>query len=120
VITPTVGRVVLYTPAKTQDGRGDAKQPYAAIVCFVHDERAVNLVVFDHLGRPHGRQNVQLLQDADAPRDPAGEGFAQWMAYQVQVAARERAAVQHAAPEAVSAPASVTASDAPAASGAAS
>lgn len=75
-----------FTPAKTADGRGNAKQPYAALVVYVHDERHVNLVVFDHIARPHPRLNVQLLQDDDVPKDPAGEGTAAWMPYQAAAA----------------------------------
>jgi hypothetical protein len=107
VIIPSIGRVVWFTPAKTADGRGDAKQPYAAIVVYVHGERSVNLVVFDHIGRPHPRLNVQLLQDADEPRDTDGEGYASWMPYQKAVAAGELPAVAHAiaAPVAAASPA---------------
>lgn len=107
MIIPSIGRVVWYTPAKTQDGRGDAKQPYAAIVVYVHNDRCVNLAVFDHIGRPHPRLNTQLLQDEDTPKDTDGEGHAAWMPYQKAVAAGELPALAHAiaAPVATTPPA---------------
>jgi hypothetical protein len=82
VITPTVGRVVWYYPAAddpyvTRDG----DQPMSASVAFVHDDRHVNLAVFDHAGLAHAYPKVQLVQEGDA-FDPNGARCT-WMPYQM-------------------------------------
>lgn len=84
MIKPTVGRHVLYTPhinelvARTPDN-----QPHAAIIAAVHNDRLVNLSVFDANGVQYARQNVQLLQEDDAAPD---EAYAEWMPYQKEQA----------------------------------
>jgi hypothetical protein len=91
MITPTVGRVVWFAPA-----RGDTAmtfgvdQPCAALVAYVWNDRMVNLAVFDHNGAFHARTSVPLLQDDDAK--PEGGYFATWMPYQKGQAAKTEAA----------------------------
>lgn len=101
MISPTVGRVVWFWPS-TQDTRvamavrsprrspesGDFEQPQplAALVAYVFDDRLVNLTVSDHDGNTYARQNVQLVQEADAK--PDGVSFATWMPFQVGQAKR--------------------------------
>ncbi len=88
MIKPTVGRVVLFTPAKQADRRTDKSQPLAAFVAYVHGDRSVNLTVFEQTGNPAmaGHINVPLLQDDDPPRE---NGFyATWMPYQKGQAAK--------------------------------
>jgi hypothetical protein len=85
-ITPTIGRIVLFHP-----GEGDAlhkpgyKEPRAAIVCRVWNERMVNLTVFDPDGIPHGRTSVPLVQENDAK--PQGS----WCEWPTAVLGREKA-----------------------------
>lgn len=81
VITPTVGRVVWYTPTENDGMSKHGGQPFAAHVVFVHNDRLVNLVVFDHDGRAHQRGSVQLSQEGDSV--PSIGGYAEWMPYQV-------------------------------------
>lgn len=88
MITPTIGRRVWFWPSKydaTVSGmtvnRADPPQPLDAGVCFVWNERMVNLTVADHCGAMHARTSVPLLQDDDAvPHE--GVGYATWMPYQ--------------------------------------
>lgn len=86
MITPTVGRVVWFTPSAMHPGIYDRTQPLAAIVTYVHSDRMVNLVVFDHNGNATGCTSVTLLQDDDQP-NTAGY-FCQWMPYQKGQAAK--------------------------------
>lgn len=94
MIVPRNGRIVWYTPAR--EG-GDIEQfitqhgiaPLAAMVCHVHGDRMVNLVVFDNQGFMHARTSVTLLQDDD--RKPEGGRFCAWMPYQKGQAAKTEA-----------------------------
>jgi hypothetical protein len=80
MIKPTVGRVVWCYNSE------DPEEPLAAIVCHVHNDRMVNLMVIAEEGIPWGQTSVQLLQDDDKP---SGEGFwCAWMPYQIGQAAR--------------------------------
>lgn len=92
MITPTIGRKVWYYPsdqdlAVTQR-LGD--QPYDASVVFVHGDRMVNLVVWDHIGMFFSRTSVQLLQDGD-PAVGGGISYCEWMPYQKGQAAKHEA-----------------------------
>ena len=77
VIRPTPGRHVDYFPK----GWVPAQQPWAAIVCHVHDDRLVNLCTFTPEGQPVPATNVLLCQPGD-PR-PRGGNYCAWMEYQV-------------------------------------
>lgn len=94
-IEPTVGRVVHYIPAdhERHDLGATSQRALAAMIVQVHDERLVNLTVFDGNGRSHGRTSVRLVQPGDA--EPAG-GYCRWMAYQLGQAERTREAEQAA------------------------
>lgn len=80
MITPTNGRIVWFSPANYT---GD---PLAAIVCHVHSDRMVNLLVIDSGGQTVAVTSVPLLQDDDRP--PAGQRYCQWMPYQKGQAAK--------------------------------
>jgi hypothetical protein len=89
VIEPTRGRVVLFTPAKTDNIAHDGK-PLAAIIVHVHSNSTINLTVFDAFGRVHPRTSVQLLDEQEQGAE--GAAFAEWMPYQKgQAAKTERA-----------------------------
>lgn len=82
MITPTVGRIVLYHPRGEKVATVN-DQPVPAIVTAVWSERCVNLAVFDangsHVGP--GRTSVRLVQpDDDVPEGP----YCEWMPYQVK------------------------------------
>lgn len=91
MIKPSIGRVVLFTPAKAADKRNDKTQPLAAIVACVHSDRSVNLTVFEQSGAASiaGYINVPLLQDDDEPRETGF--YAEWMPYQKGQAAKTEA-----------------------------
>lgn len=85
MIKPTVGRVVWFHPHPNEDlvanaAWTDPKEPFAAMIVYVWNERMVNLVVFSQVGLPVGRTSVKLLQDDDAK--PEGGSYCEWMPYQ--------------------------------------
>jgi hypothetical protein len=81
MIKPTVGRVVWFRILP------EAREQ-AAVVCYVHDDRMVNLVVFDMNGVPYSACSVKLLQDDDeAPKYQ----HCLWMPYQKGQAAKTEA-----------------------------
>jgi hypothetical protein len=100
MIMPSNGRIVLFTPARSEDrpvAQHDPAQPLAAIVTHVWGERMINLCAFDSNGQPLAFTSVPLVQDGD----PKPEGFfAEWMPYQKGQAAKaeeaEKAARQAA------------------------
>jgi len=77
MITPQVGKPVWFYPSRTD--LDDNVQPMAAIVAAVHDDRSVNLAIFDQEGRTGHISGslVPLLQDDDKP--PAEGAFATFM-----------------------------------------
>lgn len=90
VITPTVGRKVWFysgncqtPPAGFTTYPGD--QACDATVVFVHNDRMVNLLVIDHIGRTYAIPSVRLVQPGDAEVD-ARSHRAEWMPYQVKQA----------------------------------
>ena len=88
VISPTPGRIVWFHPAP-HDGIATLNgQPLAAIVAGVHNDRLVNLAIFDAYGNTQQRSNVQLAQPGD---DVPNNAYAAWMPYQVGQAAKHQA-----------------------------
>lgn len=85
MIKPTVGRVVEYRHAMM----GRDEQPWAAIVVYVHNDREVNLAVFDDLGFGKPKQHVILVQEGD--EIPNHDGYCTWMPYQKGQAAKTEA-----------------------------
>ncbi len=89
VISPTPGRIVWFYPAP-HDGIGQiGGQPLAAIVAGVHNDRLINLAVFDAYGNTQQRSGVTLVQPGDAVPDSA---HATWMPYQIGQAAKAETA----------------------------
>jgi hypothetical protein len=83
VISPTPGRIVWYTPTP-HDGIATLNgQPLAAVVAGVHNDRLVNLAVFDSYGNTQQRSNVTLVQPGEAAPNHA---HATWMPYQISAA----------------------------------
>lgn len=79
MIKPSIGRVVWFTPLN--EHIVDPKQPWAALVTYVHGDRMVNLAAFNPNGDHQPKSSVPLLQDDDAK--PEGGYFCSWMPYQV-------------------------------------
>jgi hypothetical protein len=88
VISPTPGCIVWYTPAPHDGIATRNNQPLAALVADVHNDRLVNLAVFDSYGNTQQRSNVTLVQSGDAVPDSA---HATWMPFQVGQAAKHQA-----------------------------
>jgi hypothetical protein len=89
VIKPTIGRVVWFTPATSDNTLArNGTQPLAALVTCVWSDTCVNLAVFDANGIATNRTSVLLLQgDGDRP-----DGyFCEWMPYQKGQAAKTEA-----------------------------
>lgn len=90
MITPSIGRVVWFTPYTSTDSRHDKRQPLPALISYVWNDRLVNLAVFDQNGNSiGGATSVILLQDND-PKPEMGY-FASWMPYQIQQAEKQKA-----------------------------
>lgn len=85
MIKPTRGRVVLFTPAKS-DHLMSGDEPLAAIIAHVHSDTVLNLTVFDAFGRVHARPSVELVQEGE--KKAPGTAFAEWMPYQKGPAAK--------------------------------
>lgn len=94
MINPTVGRMVW---AGRPKDTLDPTQPETAQITYVHNERLVNVVGWNHKGHPFVLHKVTLLQDDD----PKPEGdFVMWMPYQKGQAARtEQLEQQQKTPE---------------------
>jgi hypothetical protein len=93
VIVPTIGRVVWFHEAFEPD---TVEQPKAAIVCYVHNDRLVNLAVFEPHGGTGARTSVPLRQEGDvAPSGP----FCEWMPYQIGQAKTTQAQAQQSGPQ---------------------
>lgn len=90
MIKPSIGRVVWFTPSKTDADLNFSIQLLAALVTYVHSDRCVNLAVFDANGGHHARASVTLLQDDDVGNE-AGY-YAEWMPFQKGQAAKQEAA----------------------------
>lgn len=86
MITPTIGRVVWFTPSTSDIALKATDQKLAALVTYVWSDRCVNLAVFDANGGLHSRQSVYLIQDDESPNE--GGYYAEWMPYQKQQAAK--------------------------------
>lgn len=90
VITPTVGRKVWFYPGNRQTPPAGfttypGDQACDATVVYVHNDRMVNLLVTDHIGRTYAVPSVRLVQPDDAEVDAASHR-AEWMPYQVKQA----------------------------------
>lgn len=89
-ITPTIGRRVWYRPSvgeRSALGVWDGgQQPLDAGICYVWNDRMVNLTIAGPDGKMHSRTSVKLLQ----PGEPVPEGmsYAEWMPYQTAQAAK--------------------------------
>lgn len=83
MIKPTIGRVVWYWAIKPES---DKEQPMAAMVCFVHSDTMVNLVVHDYNGDSAGVKSVFLYQgEGEKPES----NYCEWMPYQIGQAKKE-------------------------------
>lgn len=89
MISPSIGRVVWFQPARAVD-MPDRAQPLPALVSYVHGDRMINVGGFDSNGHPFAATSVLLLQDDDAP--PKHGYYAMWMPYQVGQAKKNEAA----------------------------
>lgn len=90
MIKPTVGRKLWYYPPNWKPGQ----QPLSAEVVYVHNDRCINVAIFNVDGslffRPESNRNVLLLQDDDLA--PSGGDYCAWMQYQKEQAQKEKGA----------------------------
>lgn len=91
MIKPTIGRRVHYFPNREDSGRFvdpmtvfDHTQPLDAGICYVHDDRLINVTVADQSGKMHSRTFVQLVQDPS--EIVPGSNYVTWMDYQIKTA----------------------------------
>lgn len=84
MIVPSIGRIVWVT-RRDFKGVSESDQFEPGQICYVWSERLVNVGGFDRNGKPFAATSVKLLQDDDPT--PATGAYAQWMPYQVKVAA---------------------------------
>jgi hypothetical protein len=80
MISPTIGRVVLYWPPAPRPDK-----PHAALVCDVHGDRLINVGGFRANGQPFAHTQVQLLQDDDVA--PESDAFCAWPSLPTQASA---------------------------------
>jgi hypothetical protein len=75
--------MVWFWPSK-QYREYEGAQAYSAQVCYVHNERMVNIAGYDPNGAPFQMTSVRLRQ----PEDPYPEQgpFVEWMPYQIATA----------------------------------
>jgi len=85
-IDPTVGRIVLFSPAHDDSELRREYAPFAAIIASIGDRDMVNLTVFGRHGSTHARGYVPLAQGTMVD-DPEG-AYCMWMEYQRGQAAR--------------------------------
>jgi hypothetical protein len=81
MIKPTVGRVVHFHENLNQV-LSDHYQPMAALVCYVHDDRLINIAAFSHTGQHWPLAKVPLIQEGD-PTPPLGTEYCSWMPFQI-------------------------------------
>lgn len=91
MITPTVGRIVLYFEASRP------AQPLAALVAAVNVDGTLNLAYADSTGEMFAVQSVYLKQDGVTPPAKLID-WAEWMPYQKAVAAGTIPPALHAVP----------------------
>lgn len=82
MIKPTIGRVIL---VHRRHANPASSQPEPAIVCYVHNDRTINVGGFNAHGLPFAMQNLPLVQPEDEV--PVHGVYAGWMEYQVKNAA---------------------------------
>jgi hypothetical protein len=90
MIKPSIGRVVLFTPAHSEFA-GYVDQPFAAMVAYVWNDRMINIGYLDKNGVHANATSVPLLQDDDA--EPEGGFYCQWMPYQIGQASMTEKAI---------------------------
>ena len=86
MISPTVGRVVNFVPARESRVANWPGQPNVALIAYVWNDRMVNLACFDANGVHYAETSVRLLQDDD--HRPWDGRYAYWMDYQKWQAAK--------------------------------
>lgn len=108
MIKPSIGRVVWFTPSKSDPSLTGSDQPLAAIITYVHSDVMVNLAVFDANGSVAPRTSAYLVPDDEVPEIYRENGYyAEWMPFQKGQAAKQggprrearELALKHCAPE---------------------
>ncbi len=79
IIEPSIGRIMWYWSDNSQ------VQPWAAIVCYVHGPRLINVHGYYPDGGSFSMMDVTIRQPDD---DVPGYPYVEWMPYQVGQAAK--------------------------------
>ena len=91
LIVPTVGRKVWYRPSKNDLAGPNAMMvktgdPLDATIIAVWNDRLVNVLVTDIMGKTYPKTSIKLLQYGDdTPKDLEGNNagfYVEWMPYQ--------------------------------------
>lgn len=94
IITPTVGRVVLFRPGSNFAGVAPSDgSPLPALISRVWNDRLINIGGFDADGKPFSATSVPLIQGDETGAVP-GSYYAEWMPYQKGQAAKTEALQQ--------------------------
>lgn len=93
VIVPTIGRQVWYWRRRrnVRELEDDSLQPEAATVCYVWDERMVNLRVINKDGHSRAETSTVLRQPDD---EPPAHDYCEWMPFQVGQAKAQRPTIE--------------------------
>lgn len=92
LIKPTVGRKVWYRPSKSDTTGQNAmmvngSEPLDATIIAVWNDRLVNVLVTDIMGKTYPKTSIKLLQYGDdVPKDLEGNNagfYVEWMPYQL-------------------------------------
>jgi hypothetical protein len=89
VIPPTIGRALLFWPARALAER-KPDQPFSARIAYVHSDGMVNIEYIDANGHSNGSTSVPLIQAGEPA--PAMGYYCEWMPYQHGQAAKTEAA----------------------------
>lgn len=81
MIKPSIGRIIL---VHRRHANPVSSQPEPAIVCFVHNDRSINVAGFNAHGQMFSMTSLPLAQPEDDV--PEHGVYAAWMDYQIQSA----------------------------------
>lgn len=88
MIKPTIGRVIHYYPGAEPALATLPGQPIPALVCGVHSDGVINIAGFDAVGTAFARTSVALVQEVEDSESLPEDGYATWMPYQKEQAAK--------------------------------
>lgn len=88
MIKPTIGRQAWFWKFGSKNPDVQDEQPEAATVCYVWNDRMVNLQVIDRNGAARAETSVNLRQPEDDELGAFSTPFCEWMPFQVATAGK--------------------------------